>query len=291
MQNTSIIVCYNPDLKHLLELCRTLLNDDTFVVLVDNSDVPYLQSDAFPEGCELITLDSNVGIAKAQNIGIQYAISSGSDNIIFFDQDSSVQPGLLRTMISALESGQYKIVAPKCIDDISMLELPSLRVNKYGISKSIYAGDSVLPIEVDIVISSGMAVSSRVFSEVGIFDESLFIDYVDTEWCLRCKLKQIPIYLIPSVTMYHRIGKKIVNLGLICIQIHSPERCYYQIRNSLHLFRKKHIPLLFAFKEFASTLINRIILIAIVNHKIRYAKMYLHAIIDGFRGAGGKIKT
>ena len=120
-------------------------------------------------------------------------------------------------------------------------------------------------------------------------DEGLFIDFVDTEWCLRCRSKQISIRVVPSAVMHHRIGSRSISLGVVTVFVHSPIRCYYQLRNCFHLFRKRHVPFVFALRETASVFSNRALLLLFVPNRSAYVKAYFRALRDGAKGVTGAI--
>ena len=283
----SIVVCYRPDVSRLLELCQSLRVDGSTIILVDNTEQPYLRDRQLPSGCQLITLGRNTGIAHAQNVGTAAATVAGADVIAFFDQDSTIEPGLLRTLVGPLNLGVPDIVSPLYCDDVSKAELPSLRVNRYGMTRAVHRGDSSGPYPVDVVISSGTVATKEVFEVAGTFDEGLFIDFVDTEWCFRCRSKQVPIRVVPSAVMRHRIGSKSINLGFATVFVHSPVRCYYQLRNCFHLFRKGHIPFLFALRETASVFLGRALLLLFVGDRSAYVRAYFCALRDGAKGVTG----
>jgi rhamnosyltransferase len=138
-----------------------------------------------------------------------------------------------------------------------------------------------------MVISSGTAATRQVFEIAGTFDDGLFIDFVDAEWCLRCRSMQIPIYVVPGLVMRHSVGLRHFRFGTLTISVHSPVRCYYQIRNSFLLFRKPHIPVIFALKQLAATVVSRTILLFIVEDRLSYLKSYLFAVRDGLKGVTG----
>jgi len=165
--------------------------------------------------------------------------------------------------------------------------LPSLRINRCGSKTVVHKADSVLPYPVDIVISSGTAATKEVFEVAGGLDETLFIDAVDTEWCLRCRSRQVPIYVVPSAVMRQRIGTRSIHLGRFTIPVHGPARCYYQLRNCFHLLRKKHVPLAFALTHMASVIFNRTLLLFFVEDRPAYIRAYLSALLDGIKGVGG----
>lgn len=283
----SIIVSYLPNQHSLLRLCSRLVADGSKVIIVDNTEEPYLNVENFPVECKIISLGLNTGIAHAQNKGIQEALGDGAEVIVFFDQDSTIIPRFLRRLTLPLRLGTPDMVAPLCVDDISNDEYASVRVGKYGKPIAIYRGNTQEPYEVDVVISSGMAATREVFQTVGMLDEGLFIDFVDTEWCLRCRSRGVPIRVVPAAIMKHRIGIKSIRIGRFSVLVHTPERCYFQLRNCFHLLRMSHVPFLFALCEAFSVFLNRIVLLVIVPRRLDYLKAYLFAIRDGLVGVKG----
>jgi rhamnosyltransferase len=282
-----IIVCYRPDLAQVMDLCLQVLAGGAKAILVDNTEVPYLDSARLPEGCTLITLGVNSGIARALNVGVAAAVAAGASVVVFFDQDSKIGPGFLNVLLAAMQPGVAEVVSPLCLDDRTGLALPALRLSPRGLSNPVHLRDRSQRYPVDIVISSGTAATLEVFEVAGVFDEGLFIDFVDTEWCLRCRSRQIPIYVVPTAVMRHNIGSGLFKFGPLTILVHSPTRCYYQIRNSFLLLRKPHVPFLFALKQIVSVVSSRIILLLAAENRSAYIRAYLSAGRDGLRGVTG----
>lgn len=282
-----IVVSYRPDVPRLVDLCGKLVADDAKVIVVDNTERPYLASSDLPGNCSLITLGYNSGIAHAQNEGMRAALDAGASVLLFFDQDSAIEAGLLKGLIAALDIASAEVVAPLCVDEATGMALPAEVVGRCGYPRQIHHRDATERYAVDIVISSGMAATRLACETVGRFDQGFFIDYVDTEWCLRCRAKDIPIYVIPSVVMRHSIGSGHVHVGGLSTAIHSPVRCYYQIRNSFLLFRKPHVPFLYSLMQLAITIGSRVLLLRFVDNRLSYLKMYWRAVKDGIRGATG----
>ena len=282
-----IIVCYRPDIARLTDLCDRALADGAKVILVNNTEAPYLDGDKLPDGCSLITLGFNSGIAHAQNVGVAGALAAGADVLLFFDQDSKVDPGLLNSLVDSLSAGVPEIVSPLCVDDASNSAEAAERVNRWGFSTRVHHGEALARYPADIVISSGTAATRQVFDIAGSFDEAFFIDYVDAEWCLRCRSKNIPIYVVPTAVMRHSVGSGHVRVGPFSIQVHSAARCYYQIRNCFLLFRKPHVPRIWASKQVLLVILSRILLLFFVKPRSPYLKSYLSAVRDGLKGVGG----
>jgi rhamnosyltransferase len=282
-----VIVCYRPQVTQLVDLCNHVLADGTKVIVVDNTEEPGLGNGRLPDGCTLISLGYNSGVAHAQNIGVAAALAAGAAVVMFLDQDSKVDPGFVALLTAAVEPGIAEIVSPLCVDDLSNNALPALRLSRFGLSIPVHQADRSSRYPVDAVISSGTVATREVFDRAGRFDEGLFIDFVDTEWCLRCRAMQIPIYAVPAAVMRHSIGSGAFTFGNLTILVHSSTRCYYQIRNSFLLLRKRHIPLVFSLKQIVSVILNRTVLLFRVEDRPAYIKAYLSAVRDGLRGVTG----
>jgi rhamnosyltransferase len=282
-----VIVAYRPDIDHLHDLCNAVMRDGSGVVVVDNTESPYLTPAQLPAGGSLIRVGYNSGIASAQNRGIAAALEAGAEVVGFFDQDSRIDPGLVSVLASVLEPGSAQIVAPRCVDDSTGAPLPSIRLGRFGRSIPIDEEGLLASYPVDIVISSGTFATKEVFGVAGVMDEGLFIDFVDTEWCLRCRSRGIPIRIIPAVTMRHSVGNRHVRLGPFTVLVHSPTRCYFQIRNSFLLFRKKHIHPLFSFRQTLAVALSRIILLFNVEDGSAYRRAYWSGMRDGLNGVVG----
>jgi rhamnosyltransferase len=239
------------------------------------------------DGCSLITIGFNSGIAHAQNVGVTAARAVGADILMFFDQDSKVEPGLLKSLAGSLSAGIPEVVSPLCVDDASNSVEPPERVDRFGFSTRVHFPEALERYPVDVIISSGTAATREVFDLAGAFDETFFIDFVDAEWCLRCRSKNIPIYTIPTAVMRHSVGSGHVRVGPFIVPVHTSTRCYYQIRNCFLLFRRSHVPLIWASKQLLSVILSRILLLLFVRPRSSYLKWYLLAVRDGLRGRGG----
>lgn len=287
----SIVVAYCSEVAPLHALCARLSAEGSCVVVIDNTEQPSITAAQLPPGTRLVSLGANTGIAHAQNVGVSVAVGGGAEVVVFFDQDSTFEPGFLRALVAPLRRGSADVVSPRCVDVDSRAEMPSQRLATFGRVEDVFCADASTPCQTDIVISSGTAATAEAIALAGPLDEDFFIDFVDTEWCLRCRSKRIPIRVVPQAVMFHRIGSRSIAQGNLTITIHSPVRCYYQVRNSLHLFRRQHVPWLFAAREMASVLLNRLLLLRHVNRRTDYLIAYAQGIRDGLLGVVGAKPT
>ena len=282
-----IIVTFFPNKSHMVKMKRIFEKCNCSVVIVDNSKNDTEISENNFGKTKVIKLGDNYGIAVAQNIGIRYAIEHNADIIGFFDQDSSISEQLIYRLIKSLQDQETLIVAPRSIDSLTKEEYPSQIVSRIGIPRDIYTDSKRTRTSVDIVISSGTFVKTKVFDKVGLFDESFFIDFVDIEWCLRCRRSGIKIWVIRDAVMEHKIGNKTKKIGKMTINIHSPYRTYYKVRNSLLLLFRGLNPL-FVFTQIMPAVIKNFILIFDKEKGKEYRKYYFQGIFDGIRNRGGK---
>lgn len=201
-------------------------------VVVDNSpEAIYSLGD---EGLTYIPLLENKGIAFAQNRGIEYALSQGAEYIVTFDQDSKPQedfvPCLMQQFVSIKKgTDNLMVVGPMIIDETT------------GVAYKHNLGDRDEQ-KVTTVISSGMLASKEAFAEAGLFEEKMFIDLVDHEWCFRLASVGGAIYMTRKVQLQHKVGDSTHRLLGIQMLSATPFRYYYKVRNTLWLLRRSYPP-------------------------------------------------
>ena len=181
----AIIVSYNPD-SNLFDSINLLLNQVEKVIIVDNGSkekyVKYIKS-INEDKIEIILNKENLGIATALNIGVRKALENGYEWILTMDQDSKASPDMVKKMfnvynsINREERKDILSIFPNFVDErIQSIEENS-NMNSYEY--------------VDADITSGNLLRKEVFEKVGFFDDSLFIDLVDTDFCMRLNEKGI----------------------------------------------------------------------------------------------------
>jgi rhamnosyltransferase len=289
MNVACVVVSYHPNVERLASLCRTLAADDAEILIIDNSENGAIGPQFLPdERCTVIHLNENTGIAHAQNVGIEAALAKHADVIVLFDQDSQPKRGFLSCLLPTLSPAEPGVVAPVCIDRATGRELPSFRIGKLGQTQKVFAGGRETPYSVDLVMASGSAVSAVTFAVAGNMDEDFFIDFVDFEWCFRCRRLGVPVKVAPRAVMYHSIGERSARFGIIRGSIHSASRSYYKLRNSMLLFRKSAVPRWFALRATLLALIHYLAVLPFVKNRLDYAKMFALAIHHGVIGVVGK---
>ena len=277
----AVIVTYNPIQDNLTSLINALKNNQVTPVIVDNGSAEPVTAE-----CEIIKLESNLGIAKAQNVGIEYALSFSPDALIFFDQDSSIKDNtFIASLYEPISNRRAQITAPVFIDNARGFIYPIVEITKHGGRIKHYPSSDKPEFFVNNAISSGTMVEPKALKKIGYMLDSLFIDYVDTEWCLRAASKNLKVLIVPSARMIHSIGDKTLKIGRFYIPKHSPFRRYYRIRNSFFLLRLSYVPKVMALREIIFSIIHQGILILFSKgERVAYLKSLIRGCKDGVLG-------
>jgi len=287
MKTWAVIVAYHPSSIGLAQIAGTLLADGVPVVVVDNTPAADRRGLELPPGCELVALGRNAGIAQAQNVGIGFVRERGAEAVAFFDQDSRIEPGFVAALARHLDAARPGVVGPACFDLERGFEYPSYRFDRWGRSRPVTARPGAGTQPVDLLISSGSVATVATFDAAGTMDEAFFIDYVDLEWCIRCRRRGVPIHLVPEVVMHHSIGQLSVDVGPLKAFLHGPARSYYRVRNAFLLLRRPHVPRLYALKEIAAALVHHLLVLPQAPSRREHLRVYWAGIADGLRGVTG----
>jgi rhamnosyltransferase len=263
-----VLVTYQPDLVALRKTLKLLRGQVAGLVVVDNGSdsaaCETIQGWFYPQGAAhasslisaqgscrvcLIQNDSNRGLALAQNQGIDFALSQGAAFVWFLDQDSLPQQDSLFLLLTAFEtlSEKHKVAAvgPRYSDPQSGHGSRFVRFGWLPFqSVSCQPADEYL--DVDFLISSGSLVCRQALQDVGLMYGVLFIDHVDTDWCLRARHLGWRLFGVCRAVISHNLGSSGVFLSWPRrrrVALHAPARHYYVFRNSIWLMRRGYAPL------------------------------------------------
>lgn len=298
----AIVILYLPTGQTLARLLQSLHGTVNQIYVIDNTpthQITWAGDTWFHErGFEVKyqSLGENLGIAKAQNVGIEMAINGECDHVILFDQDSEATPGMVATLLDeecALLNQGIKVgsVGPSFIDEKTGDYAAAVKQGWFLVKRiPIHAGDTK-PINVDYLIASGTLIRTQVLQDVGVMMDELFIDWVDIEWSLRAARSQYAHFMIPKTVMHHRIGDDFVDIGVKKINIHSDIRKYYIIRNACFLLRDQEMPIKWRINTACKVTAYVFIYLLTSKSKIDLLKLLLRATADGFAKRLGKIVT
>lgn len=222
----AVVILYNPKesiLENMVSYCSLLEN----IVIVDNSEIPNNQVlDKINQlfHVHLIVNNGNKGIATALNQGIEKALNLGAQWILTMDQDSYFTLEMLKEYINILKNLYNKS------------EIAALGPNY---ENAAYTEEIS---KVETLITSGSLLNGEVFMQLDGYNEKLFIDEVDNDFCYRAQLKGYHIFKCNQISLNHSLGNERNILTIFGIQrkriFHSPIRLYYIVRNSLYMSSK-----------------------------------------------------
>lgn len=229
----AVIITYNTGnefSKNVLSLKKHVRE----VIVVDNGSNKETLSmlRGLKEEITLIELNENKGIAYALNRGIEYAVNNDFQWVLTLDHDSTVSDSMISNMLSVYnsidESEKEKIVmlTPKHVEEKQMDVVSKSQENKW---------EYVLT-----EITSG-ALTKADFYKNELYDEKLFIDLVDHDYCLRINSMGYKIIRVNSAILIHNLGESIQKkiLGItITPTNHSALRRYYMSRNRKYIWNK-----------------------------------------------------
>jgi rhamnosyltransferase len=286
---SSIIITYQPDTEILSQLILGNLQFFNQVIIVDNGSINIDSIKKIVNGkknIKLVELGINSGIATAQNIGLKCLDVEEDELIVFFDQDSSINSdfiNLLQTEYDFLDN-KYKnriILGPTFFNRTQKFEYPCIQFNKYGLRKKFFASNFSNCVEVSCIISSGMCVKKKIIDHIGYMKDELFIDYVDTEWCMRASSLGWKIFVSPNIRMEHEIGSQNIKILKWRIPVHTASRRYYRIRNSFYLLKYPYIPIALAMREIIFSVFHQLIHVVFMKNKLTLIKSMIKGILDG----------
>ena len=222
-----VVISYYPDYKKLRLNIESFIDNIEQLFIVFNSPVSLEDANILSSGypnIELIYNNDNLGIATALNQTVLKAVNLGFEWLLTMDQDSFFESDQFFAAFSKNRKNNVAIFSPN----------PEL-------SKVTTDEDSDIAEETLSVITSGNLVNLKIWETIGGFEETLFIDEVDNDYCLKAVLNGFKILRFKNIPLIHELGQNKEVSFLFkkyTIIIHPPIRSYYIFRNNLYIFSK-----------------------------------------------------
>jgi rhamnosyltransferase len=291
----AVIVTFNPDLEILDRLMRVLLPQIAGGIIVDNGsmvDVRGWYERSGHSNLKLHEVDENIGIAGAQNIGLEAAKLTRPAFVLLMDQDS--QPAadmvaqLRRSALHLMSKGvSLAAVGPRYVDERRTNTTPFTRVKGVRIEKlQCQEPDSI--VDVDYVIASGCLMPMDVVNIVGGMREEMFIDYVDIEWGLRAKRQGYRSFGVCGATMVHTLGDPPMRFLGKQYTSHSPLRHYYRFRNAVWLYKRADMPLQWKIADGIRLILKFFFYSLLAKSRLSHFKMMSVGMLHGLISRMGK---
>jgi GT2 family glycosyltransferase len=212
---------------------------DPLVIVVDNGSVDEsveLIEKGFP-GVHLIKLPKNRGFAGGVNAGIKYALEQGADAVALFNNDAVADENWLKELTRELKKNtDVGIVTGKLMrSDKKHIDSTGDYYSTWGIPfpRGRNQVDTGQYEDVEQVFGASGGASlyrSKMFKNVGLFDEKFFAYYEDVDISFRARLAGWEIIYTPKAVAYHDVSATSSRLGDFTR--------YHSVKNFLMLYTK-----------------------------------------------------
>lgn len=222
-----VVTLYYPP-KDYYQSIRSYIDYVDILYVIDNSPKEFWKDSEFLlqkyDKVVILSRGENIGIARALNIALKRAWSSDADWLLTMDQDSKFE----------------KNQAIRYFDSLKVVDTEQVAILSPQHKKSIDDSGKCRYEEKTVVWTSGNLLNLKLVRQVGLFDERLFIDSVDHEYCFRIQKAGYKVLQAINCHIEHTLGEKVEGhmfwgLKRKKVDIHSPKRLYFIIRNALYL--------------------------------------------------------
>lgn len=287
----AVIVLYNPDFVLLHEVLEALHGQVDMLCVVDNSTDDNSKNIPRFEGIDYTPLHENRGIAAAQNIGIKRACEQGCRYILLADQDSIASPRLVAELRRRhrILSHLYDVAAVGPMPINRHNGQPYITSHSERLLRS-FCHEGYNFYEAHSIIASFSFIAAKAFEVVGAKNEALFIDFVDQEWCWRARHKGLRVFVAPDICFSHEQGRYRRWLGLD-LNISTPARLYFQIRNLLWLSRTSLAPRRWKIRNLRKLCYKIVGYPLLVAPRTRYLNSIVRGLWDGLTREKNRYET
>lgn len=209
MKVFAIVVTYNG--MRWYEQCLGSLRESRHpveTVVIDNASsdntVEYIK-EHFPD-VFLIESKENLGFAKANNIGIRYAIDHDADYVFLLNQDAWVEKDTLTKLLDTFDDNEnVGIASPIHLNgSYSGLDSRFCALLPWQFTSDLYIGERKKYYQTTDVNAAAWLISSLCIRKIGGFDTSIFSHCgEDNNYCQRLRYHRLKLVVNTSCTICH----------------------------------------------------------------------------------------
>jgi rhamnosyltransferase len=284
----AVIVTYN--IGELVHCCfNSIQNQVGHVLIVDNGSDEATRREldrlAVSDSVTLILNERNEGLARAFNQAVQWARVTGFRWILTLDHDSEATPGMVNKLVDA-----YLSLEREGVQNIAVMGANPFDRNVQMFRQYRPREKGGMTLEDEEPISSGSLIDLRVFEVIGLFNEDLFIYYVDTDFCVRLKRSGFGAYVCPEAVLLHREGSRRSHRFLwrhAYYDHYSKEARYYITRNLIYLAKVRHLTPREVYWAARIVLKDHVKILLYDQQRFSVLWFSLKGLIDGVKGKFG----
>lgn len=242
-----VIPTYNrkKDVLECLESLQSAKYPNYEIVVVDNGSIDGTAEaikNHFPH-IKLIMSPKNLGVTGGRNLGAKH---SNGEYTLFLDHDTIVDKNMLSELVLVMQDDiEIGLAGPL----IYYYEDPK-RIWAAGTSISLFTGkvsfnmaglidvgqlEKVMNVQ---VLPTAFIMRREVIEKVGLFDETFFAVYEDTDFCYRVREAGYKVVCVSTARVWHKVSPDEHEQVLRVL-----ERAYYVARNRVIFMRKHANPL------------------------------------------------
>ena len=226
--------------------------DDYWLYILDNSidDLSFkaAQSGITQYGLTNVTLiknAENIGVAAANNQGIEMGMEAGCEYLLILNNDIEFEDAnLFKRMIDIAERGNEKLITPKMyFHDSGLIWCAGGEIRKW---RGTVAHFGEMQVDLPENSKTGyteyaptcfMLVHRQVFEHIGIMDERYFVYYDDVDFVWRANQAGFKLLYWAEGKISHKVSSSTGG-------DESPFSIFYSNRNRVYFIRKNYNSLL-----------------------------------------------
>ncbi len=217
-----VVLAYN-NYADTQECLASVLNLDypaLQVWLVDNGSqdgTAQRVAEAFP-AVRIVSTGKNLGVAGGFNAGIVPALQAGADYVFILNNDTLVEPDLIRVLVREAQAHpDYGILMPKILYYSDRQRIWSIGARYRWFPPAIVMvglnqpdGPRYnTPRLLAYAPTCGLLIPRQVFERVGLLDDGYFFFYDDWDYSLRVRQGGYRIAYVPEARFYHKVSRTI----------------------------------------------------------------------------------
>lgn len=280
-----ILVNYN-NTKDTIECISSIIKSETIsykIVVVDNasSEGSIDKIESFGDKVTLIKNQDNLGFAKANNIGIEYALNHGARFVMLLNNDTIVENGAISKMVHIAEKKHLDILTCKIVYNNRPEKIwygGGEFTFQRGYGKH-YVNDELKGAINEINFVTGCCILGRenVWKN-HLLPTEYFMYFEDVDWSIMQNRNGYKLYYTPLATIKHKVS---ATAG-----VESPFFVYYWNRNRIILLKKYKKALGLSYYvfllKFIVTRFFKVLIYAAQNKKVEKRRMIL-GVKDGLK--------
>lgn len=214
-----ILVNYNGS-KETIECIESIKKNESncnykIIVVDNNSTDNSIEMLSNISDIHIIKSKNNNGFAKGNNIGIEYALNEGANNILLLNNDTIITKNAISRMLEVLKQSQdIGIVSCRIMydDNKDIINYCGGKfdwnkgITKHDYYKEKYNNNLPLCIDTEFVTGCCMLMRKDIFEKIGYLPEEYFMYFEDADFCMQVKKANYKLKVCTDVVIYHKVS-------------------------------------------------------------------------------------